>query len=178
MKRLFIGTFIDNTNLEVDYDELIDEFNENCQGKWVELENLHFTYKFLGDTEESMIPDIKSALSEILVEQLSTIEVKGLDVFPRPSSPRVLIAKILNEDNTVNRIQKRIESLMKQFGFDEEKRRFIAHLTLLRIKSSKQPGFRNILAKYANQFFLSMPSFKVNLIESELTKSGPIYRII
>ena len=47
--RLFLGTFIDQHIFKDIYDEIYNDFDGPEGGKWVEAQNLHFTYKFIGD---------------------------------------------------------------------------------------------------------------------------------
>jgi 2'-5' RNA ligase len=47
--------------------------------KWVSAENIHITLQFLGETEESLIPDIKGALYKILASY-SPFYIKIADV--------------------------------------------------------------------------------------------------
>lgn len=188
MKRIFIGTFIDESifknNSDANnpdfksYDSIIDDFKNVCCGKWVERENLHFTYKFLGDTEERLIPNIKLAMSEILCEHNFNVELTGLGVFPKPAKPNVLFAKLIDKDKKLKNLHNEIENTMKKFGFEAEERRFTPHLTLMRIKSSLQPDFQDILNKYKKMHFASLDLLKVYLIESKLYKTGPVYTIL
>ncbi len=177
-KRLFIGSFIDRSIFEYEFEELNADFQNICKGKWVEPENLHFTYKFLGDTDEGLIPSIKESLHGTLTDYHSRLDFAGLGVFPSAQKARVLVVKIFNADKTVFSIQKNIEKKMKSFGFQPEKRNFKPHLTLMRIKSARTAALKAALLKYQNKVFDSMESFSVNLIESSLTPSGPVYKII
>ena len=72
-KRLFLGTFVDNTLFAPVYKTMIDDFSEVCTGKWTEIENLHFTYKFLGNVDVERIPEIRNAIRPILREFKSTL---------------------------------------------------------------------------------------------------------
>lgn len=65
-KRLFIGLSTNNTVIPQVYQQIREEFANSLYGKWVELQNLHITLKFLGDTDSSLIPEMLSALDGIL----------------------------------------------------------------------------------------------------------------
>ncbi len=176
-KRLFIGTFIDKTLLEYTYDEIKKDFNKVCEGKWVELENLHFTYKFIGQVDEEIIPEIKDALKDYLRKYEYTLEFKKFGVFPNPKKPNVLFCKTFNSDKIIYKAQKEMDDILSQFGFEKEKRKFLPHLTLLRIKKNER-NFENILSYYYDYEIGVMLNFSINLIESKLTNKGPIYSII
>ena len=176
-KRLFVGTFIDTSIIEYYYPSFKEDFDAVSTGKWVELENLHFTYKFLGDVKYDKIEIIKDSFKDLLIQYNSKIILKGLNVFPNPDMPRVLFANIYNRDNKILNVFKDIEKRAIELGFDKEKRKFKPHLTLKRIKSNKRV-FGQILSEYRNIEIGNMTSFSVNLIESELTFKGPIYKVL
>jgi len=176
-KRLFVGTFIDTSIIEYYYPSFKEDFDTVSTGKWVELENLHFTYKFLGDVEYDKIEFIQDSLKDLLVRYNSKIILKGLNVFPNPAMPKVLFANIYNRDNKILNIFKEIEKRVISLGFDKEKRKFRPHLTLKRIKSNKR-AFGQILSEYRNIEIGNMNTFSVSLIESELTYKGPIYKVL
>ncbi len=177
-KRLFIGTFVNRENFEFLYPEIKTDFNKVLSGKWVELENLHYTYKFLGAVEESIIPDIKGVLTDYLRVFKSTLEFRGIGVFPNPSDAKVLWLGLYNPDRLVFDIAQAIDEKMSTIGFRPERRRFLPHVTLNRIKKSLSSGFVDILNDYKTLKADPMTQFSVNLIESQLTPKGPIYSIV
>jgi 2'-5' RNA ligase len=177
-KRLFIGTFIDSSLFEYVLPEIEDHFREALSGKWVEIENMHFTYKFLGDTEISLIPKIKDRLSDLLKEYDSIIKIKGIGAFPDLRRPRILFAGMFSTNNIIFDIFREMDSRLVEFGFERETRKFNSHITLIRIKDINQDQFREALVKYKDFDFGSLNGFKVELIESKLTPKGPIYKVV
>jgi RNA 2',3'-cyclic 3'-phosphodiesterase len=174
-KRLFFGTFIDSTIFQYIFEELQSEFSSVTQGKWVEPDNLHFTYQFLGDTDVSIIPEIKYNLGNYLKTHNSGLLIQGLGVFPKIKRANVLFTNIYCMDKIIFEIQKQIEKVMQKFGFQPEKREFTPHLTLQRIKKSDTSELKILLDKYKSHKFGYLDSFSVDLIESKLTPKGPIY---
>lgn len=177
-KRLFLGTFVKHENLENVYSEIQNDFSKVISGKWVERENLHFTYKFLGAVEESKIKDITSVLTPYLRVYESMLEFRGLGVFPHPKNPRLLWLGLYNPDRAVFEAAMGIDEEMSKIGFPPEKRKFLPHVTLVRIKRSLSTGFLDILREYKKIEAEPMKNFSINLIESKLTPEGPIYSII
>lgn len=176
-KRLFIGTFIKSDLLLYEYKKILNEFNKLIYGKWVELENLHFTYKFIGDIEANNVPEIINAIEGKLTEYDSNLILKGLGVFPNIKNPKVLFVNIINEDGKLFEIFNTIQENLAKIGYEKEKRIFHPHLTLSRVKSVKSQ-FHSILPKFANTEFAAINKFSIHLIESQLTPKGPIYRIL
>jgi 2'-5' RNA ligase len=174
-KRLFIGTFVNRELFGDRYVDLHEDFSETCSGKWVEPSNLHFTYAFLGEVSESLIPEIKGALKDYLGHFNSELVINGLGVFPNPRSPRVLHAEVYNPDKTVFDAQKNISEILAGFGFEPEERKYTPHVTLCRIKTYRNPAFKDLLDSYRNFNIGKMPGFDINLIESRLRPEGPVY---
>ncbi|MBE2188604.1 MAG: RNA 2',3'-cyclic phosphodiesterase [Desulfobulbaceae bacterium] len=177
VKRLFIGTFIDYTLFEPIYNEIVDELGEVVFGKWTEINNLHFTYKFLGNIEIDKIDSLIEGLGDILKQKESPLKIRGLGCFPTANKPRIVYARVFNPDNSVINSYHIIESRMKKLGFAPEIKHFVPHVTLMRVKSHLT-GFSDKLKTYNNMPIGLMPSYKISLIESTLTNKGPNYNIL
>ena len=177
IKRLFFGTFVDNTLFNGILDELKDAFEPNISGKWTEQNNLHFTYKFLGNVEEERIDDIIRYTKRSLNEINSSLKIAGLGHFPMKTSPQLFFARVSNRDKSVSYHFNNIERSMVKLGFAPEKRKFFPHITLLRVKSVGE-NYQEIFEKYQDVQFGFMRNYRINLIESTLTQAGPIYNII
>ena len=98
--------------------------------------------------------------------------------FPGISRPRVLQIDVRNPDGTLAKVQKQIAMACLDIGFQPEEHAFLPHVTLLRIKYSNASAFRDVLYKYRNYNFGVMRSYKICLMESNLTPRGPIYEEI
>ncbi len=177
-RRLFLGTFIDKNIFEDIYYELEAEFSEFTSGKWVDLKNIHFPYKFLGDVAESELPIILSIISDVVGKYKAEMTIKGIGVFPNINRPRVLYAGIDNPDKLLIKQHKRIESKLVQIGLQKDSRRYAPHITLQRIKGTPLQGFKSLIDSYSGHIFGRMSNYSLNLIESTMTKSGPEYRVV
>lgn len=101
----------------------------------VQKQNLHITLKFLGEVEESLIPDIKETLKSISGEfSAFTLKITRPGVFPDKFKPRVIWIGTENTD-TLKTIAKRIDENLHKYGFEKEQREFKAHITLARVKN-------------------------------------------
>ena len=176
-KRLFIGTFVESQKFIEGYKKIINDFNPYCFGKWVEMENLHFTYQFLGDVENQKIPEVINSVSNLLTKYESSFILKGLDVFPKIQSPKILFVNVINNDRKILEIYRNLDEELHKLGFEKDKKVFKPHLTLQRIKSVND-DFRKILPKYSQVEYAVFHNFSVSLVESQLTQKGPIYKII
>ncbi|MGA2295934.1 MAG: RNA 2',3'-cyclic phosphodiesterase [FCB group bacterium] len=177
-KRLFIGTFLDTEIMREHYQLIIEDFKPVSHGKWSEFENLHFTYKFLGDVSEEEIPKIENSFVNYFRNYDSVLTAQGLGVFPNIHNPRILFVNILNDDGVIMKIHKELSKVLLTLGFQPEVNQFTPHVTLQRIKSVNKFEFKKILEVYKSTLFGSMQKFSIHLIESKLTPDGPIYTIL
>ena len=116
--RLFIASPV----ILDDYTSIQEDFKDIINGKWVEEENLHLTWVFLGDIkEENPVIDKLKEISALA----NQIGIEELGYFGRP--PRVFFAK--SEEKAL--YDKARE--LRNAGFNLY--RFKPHITLCRIKA-------------------------------------------
>ena len=156
--RLFIASPI----ILDDYASIQEDFKDIIEGKWVEEQNLHLTWVFLGD-----LKDEKAVIDRL--KEISPLErnigIKELGYFGRP--PRVFFAK--SE-------KKELYDKAKEFknaGFDLY--RFKPHMTLCRIKAiHNYKAYKEKLKLYREkELGLILP--KIQLYESTLSPKGAEY---
>jgi 2'-5' RNA ligase len=108
-----------------------------------------------------------------------SLEVKELGVFPNPRRVQIVWVGVSGEVAKLARLQQRIESGLEGLGFPAEGRRFTPHLTLARLRDRATPDERAKLGQLiAETEFDAAQSFtvdSVNLMQSQLTREGPIY---
>lgn len=176
-KRIFVGVFVDKEIFSKHLSLLKDEFDSLTFGKWVEEENIHFTMKFIGDFAVNQIRQLKELIADQLGDYSETLTFRGLATIPERGTPRVLYANIECSNCMLEETADIIDTKLTRLGIEPEKRAFLPHITLLRLKSSSQ-GFRTIVQKHKDTTFGEMRGYRVSLIESKLTSRGPIYKII
>jgi 2'-5' RNA ligase len=148
--------------------------------KWVDPESMHLTLKFLGNVAVDSIPGIVEAISEVSRSHSSfKLQVAGTGVFPNWQRPQVVWVGVGGELDTLNSLQKGLESVLSPLGFPPESRPFSAHLTLGRLRDRVSTDDRRRFAEFAQKVeFKTSLSFDVNairLMKSQLTPAGPIY---
>ena len=145
--------------------------------RWVRVENIHLTMKFLGDIEEIEIESIESVLRDSVKMQAPlTLSAKGVGVFPGIRRPRVLWVGIHDHETGLAGLQKSIENQLHRIGYSKEGRPFKGHLTVGRAKGYVDE--RKL--KEALDSFLAFESslFTVNeffIFRSVLKQGGPEY---
>ena len=143
--------------------------------RWVAPENMHLTLRFLGDTPEDKLPAVTAELDAITQQfQPFQLYLNEIGCFPNRKRPRVVWVGLAGELKSLNALHGRIEKAVQSLGWQAEGRPFRAHLTIGRVKDSSQArrlAWEQQLEKQV------VPVSAVNLIESMLRPSGPVYTI-
>ncbi|HRX31601.1 MAG TPA: RNA 2',3'-cyclic phosphodiesterase [Tenuifilaceae bacterium] len=143
--------------------------------KWVNDKTLHLTLHFLGNTPISLVEKIKSDL-HASVEGFGSFScsLKSLGYFGNPI-PKVVWVGIDKSEKIVE-LQKKVEQVVNNNGFESDIRGFNPHITLGRVKfmNSVQP-FRELIEKYNGEPFQENTVDKLIFYRSDLRPTGPIY---
>jgi 2'-5' RNA ligase len=179
--RSFIAIELPPTLIEPMQKEatLLQEMLSGQPVRWVPVENIHLTLKFLGDVSERNIPMI----TEILEAEASNhcqfeISVGGFGVFPNYSRPRVIWVGVEGPDELLN-LQRRIDLETTRLGYAPGQREFSPHLTFGRISRNAAPGqvrkISDLLRKHKLGFLGAARITQVNLYKSVLGPDGAVY---
>jgi 2'-5' RNA ligase len=149
--------------------------NDNI--KWVDINNMHITLVFLGDTSDDLI----SHVTTILQERCSgfsafNFTIKGLGLFRSIHDPRVIWAGI-DAPEEFSDLHMTISQGLSAIGIKPDEHRFKPHLTLGRVNRLKNiDTLKRMIEKYENQIFQTVSVSEVVFIESILQPSGPLYK--
>jgi 2'-5' RNA ligase len=158
----------------VDLYEKIKTLETNI--KLVELRNLHLTLKFLGNTEEKHIDELKEIIKKA-VEGVAAFNItfEGVGAFPNLNYMNIIWIGIKDSD-ILAKIAERIDIKTETMGYEREKRKFSPHLTIARVKdrTGKEP-LRKLIKEYEAHKFGEQSVSSVCLKKSVLTPNGPIY---
>jgi 2'-5' RNA ligase len=168
--------------VEVDT-ELVDKISEiqknlaeaNAQVKFVEPENMHFTFKFLGDISPEKAESIINMAEEKTKDYSPfDIKIKGTGVFPNMGYIRVIWLGV-EEPGAFSKMQEDFDQDFVKMGFKKE-RSYIPHLTIGRVKGVQNKELLVTIVKELQNIEVgTMNVDKLVLKESELTPVGPIY---
>lgn len=145
--------------------------------KWIDPENYHITLKFLGETDESLLERLLEAGREV-ARSATPFELAfgSFGAFPSISRPRVLLFRAESGVELLARMAESLEERLEPLGFERERRRFKAHLTLARVK---RPLGRDIIEELENVPPLPEEARqkvdRIVLVRSVLTRSGAVY---
>lgn len=178
MVRLFIALELSkNQKKEVgDFQEKVKKHLHNV--RWVKPVNIHLTLKFLGESPEDRVEAVKEAIGDACegFRPFST-RYGNSGVFPSEQKARVLWIGVEEGKESLCRLAGNVEEKMAGLGYKKEKRSFHPHLTIGRLRSV--PPINSIKSFLAEgKSFVSSDAVinKVVLFESNLTRSGAIYR--
>lgn len=145
--------------------------------KFTRSSAIHLTLRFLGDIDRHVVEEMKRALDRCVPRRKRFgLQIKGVGVFPNLKRPRIVWAGIGNQTELV-RLQRDVEESAQLLGFESERRPFKPHLTLARLKSSRN---MNELQRFLEEEGegLRLGSFEVeeiHLYQSILHPSGAEY---
>ncbi|MZQ76116.1 MAG: RNA 2',3'-cyclic phosphodiesterase [Peptoclostridium sp.] len=172
--RLFIGYFLPKRIAEYVHSIENELFGMNIKGSFTKQENLHLTFKFLGETDEATAEDTKGILSRyskldlrFSLDRLSWFEKRGSSVLYVD-----LVGDVVQLEGLVDELNEDLRAA----GFEKDPRRFKAHVTIAR-----KIRLDRISREKINGIRIEPMEFKVeafNLINSTLTRTGPVYEII
>ena len=156
--RLFIASPI----ILNDYASIQEDFKGIIEGKWVEEQNLHLTWVFLGDIDDDK--PVINKLKEISPLE-NSIDIKELGYFGRP--PKIFFTK--SEEKILYYKAREF----RDSGFDLY--RFKPHMTLCRIKTILDyKAYKERLKTYRERSLgIILP--EINLYESTLSSKGAQY---
>lgn len=167
-----------NTALE----EASHQLQEALSGspvRWVPVNNIHLTLKFLGDVSEKNIRVLQTIVqTEAANHKLFEISVGGFGVFPNAARPRVLWVGVEAPDELMS-LQRRIDMETARLGYAPDQREFNPHLTFGRVSRNASPAqvrkISDILKKHKIGFLGAARIETVTLFRSDLSPDGAVY---
>lgn len=152
----------------------------NADVKWVAEEQMHLTLKFLGNIEQTKIQEISDTLNSISANSSPfTIHLSQLGAFPNIDHPRVIWLGIDKGADMLKTFAEKIELGLEKLRIKRETRGFKSHLTLGRVKSSK--NMLNLVKLLKETAFYSETDISIDeliLFQSTLTPKNAIYTIL
>jgi 2'-5' RNA ligase len=150
--------------------------------RWIKVENIHLTLKFLGEIDPTRVELIKQTLSPLSTEfSQFSINISGTGCFPNKKRPRVFWLGVeQGKENPLFNLHSWLDNKIAALGFEKENRRFSPHLTLGRVKGKDLVDFSDLF-NYIEQVPFSPIDFQVEEIlfmRSFLKPTGAEYQVI
>jgi 2'-5' RNA ligase len=150
--------------------------------RWQPLHNLHLTLHFLGDVDESLLPQLREDMDLVsaIIEPF-TLRAGSLGVFPDKARPRVLWLGLNGQTDALKQLHL---LLGKRFDLHEgvryDKRPYRPHITLARGPHADESGLP--LHEWNERFLPPEPPQwqvrHVHLYRSVLHPAGAIHTIL
>ena len=145
--------------------------------RWVNIDNLHVTLKFLGKFDSKLIPNI----FKLLETGLSTtcqfdLKFQNLGVFPNKIKPKMIWVGL---DYPIELIElfRKIENVAMELGYPKEDRGFSPHVTIgrVRIDADDPSEIGTKIEKMSIGEICQSLTDRIVFYQSSLTPSGPVY---
>jgi 2'-5' RNA ligase len=146
--------------------------------KAVAAGNLHITLRFLGETDESSLPAVTQAIEQAASSRRAfDFQLAGVGAFPSVSRPSVVWVGARGDGpllDLVSELNPGIDAL----GFGGDARPFVTHLTIARVKARPPQRLLQLLSLWRDAAIGRVRVSRIDLMKSQLTKSGPIYSVV
>ncbi|MGC8948256.1 MAG: RNA 2',3'-cyclic phosphodiesterase [Thermoprotei archaeon] len=142
--------------------------------KLVEKENMHFTLRFLGEIEQSLVETIRNSLKSVSFNPFN-IHLKGVGAFPSFHKPRVVWIGVSEGAENLMKLHSTINEILKNLHIRLEEEEFTPHLTIARVKYPNRE-LPHILNELKDEDFGQIIVKAFQFKQSILTPKGPIYK--
>lgn len=140
--------------------------------RWVDQANFHITLAFLGEQSEQDLYTLADQLDQRLHAGEVDVCVGGVSPFPE-ARPK-LIAAMIDRSEELATIHQQTLASIAATGLKNDKRKFIPHITLGRLRHSKKPFAGVFPANFTAQATLA----ELLIYESNLTPQGAEYEAL
>jgi 2'-5' RNA ligase len=155
---------------------LASRFEKKGKVKWVPPDQLHLTLVFAGDVDEATVDALREVVRTAPLPKLS-LSLQGLGHFPERGEPRVVWAALGGDIEPLTTLQAQLAQQAERLGIAHEKRGFVPHVTLGRVRSPFGALALIDQLKSVGQTLEKKPFAPTGLVlyQSELRPSGPIH---
>ncbi len=144
---------------------------------WTKPENLHFTLRFIGDTEEAHIAEISQYLKN-LANQMNVFELQkgNLSWYPFNNSPLICMMYQFHNSWLIKQYHL-LGEFLESMKYETDRRRLNFHLTLARLKNINISQTKNWNSDLTHEVS-NVKITRLVYYKSTLYKSGPVYEKI
>ena len=178
--RLFVAINIPPETRDAIYADAAALRSVTTAIRWTAAQSLHVTLKFLGEHQDSLVPDFRAALDAVAAKHGPVnVQTTGFGAFPNFRRPRVVWVGMTGESE-LRALANDIDRAFVPFGVTAESREFRAHLTLGRVKGELSAADGAALSVAARQAAPSrgVPVRTIDLMRSELGSGGSRYSVL
>lgn len=168
--RSEVEQLVDEVRREID----ADASDNRSPVRWVRMDGLHLTLRFLGPTP----PERVAALHQLVDEVAATasrfeVTISGGGAFPSPQRPRTLWLAVARGGEALAELTARLDDGLVAAGWPIDRRPFRPHLTVARADGRREgPAVARLLEAHATRLATSFVADRLVLFES-VTGGGP-----
>jgi 2'-5' RNA ligase len=177
--RLFVSADVDE--LADDIAAIQEPFAEASGLRLTDPGQAHVTLKFLGDTDEGRLPELRAAIEGVVADSgvdPFRAELGGLGVFPSLEYISVVWLGVREGSEQLTRLHEHVEERTTALGFDPEDHAFTPHVTLARMDHAGGKDLVQRLVENRDPTAGTLTIDAVCLTESTLTSDGPVYETV
>jgi 2'-5' RNA ligase len=109
--------------------------------RWIASGNLHFTVRFLGEITPAQLAQVRLATREAAAGTPPfRLTLEGVGAFPSLARPQVIWVGVREGGEHLAAISARLDEALAHHRFPRERRPFVAHLTITRLKHQRRWG--------------------------------------
>ena len=167
--RRVVAELVDDVRAEVD-----GAFQSRAVVRWVRMDGLHLTLRFLGPTATTQVDGIEAAIDAAAATGSPfDVAIGGAGAFPSPARPRTLWLGLDDGHPQLEQLAGVLDQHLAGAGWPPVDRPFRAHLTLARADGRRAgPATAAALIRRAGAFRATFTADRLVLFES-LTGGGP-----
>ena len=141
---------------------------------WADRESLHITLKYLGETPEDKLPEIKRMV-DACAENCKKFKSasKNISAFPSEKEAKIIWADAVTNADKILGLAAVAEKLSMDMGFENDEREYVPHITLARHRFGCDIG-----AAKGRQFKAEFGVDTVALYESKKLERNVVYEIL
>ncbi len=144
--------------------------------RWVAVENLHLSLRFIGDVTGGIERDIDQALLAIK-SPVFDIALSGLGCFDHRGKVRSVWAGV-EESGHVTRLQGKVERALIDIGLEPDHRKYKPHVTLARLKNRKAGNAGEFMETHGGFRAGPFNVDRLTLFLSHLGSGGASYEVL
>jgi 2'-5' RNA ligase len=149
--------------------------------RWVQIEGLHVTLRFLGPTRPERVETVAAAVDRAASAVTGAFEVRlgGAGAFPDALRPRALWLGIRTGSEELGRVADAVATALKADGWDLDERPFRPHLTIARtdgVHAGAEAG--TLLVAAAAELDVAFTADRVVLYRSHLGRGPARYEAL
>jgi 2'-5' RNA ligase len=140
--------------------------------RWIDAENYHITLRFIGDIDEPTADEIADALARVDRPRFD-LSLEGLGAFGS-RKPHCIYAAA-KPSAALKELQGEHERIIQRIGLEPERRKFVPHVTLARLRNASETDVAAYLAMRGDFRTAAFPVGRFVLLSSRASKGGGPY---